>query len=145
MYGRLEKIWHNRRADGSEYWVLSIDNQRYTVSNRDLIRNIHDGDFVEFAFTSSGRYRTIITLKRNVMKGREERDQPCPETHRDTRLHCLRTAALLVQDSDVTPERKPKLAMDVARKLERYAGGNPTTVDRIKAGGNGSDSKEGEA
>lgn len=62
--GAGNKIWHNRRPDGSEYWVVSADGQRYTTSRRDLLKGIQERDLVELCFYSSGRYRRIAALAR---------------------------------------------------------------------------------
>ena len=64
MQGTVGKIWHNHRTDGSEFWVLSIDGERYSTWDRNLIANIQEGDLVEFTYDQSGRFRNLKALNR---------------------------------------------------------------------------------
>ena len=64
MRGTIDRLWNNDREDGSKYWVLSIDGQRYSTHDADLVRDVQPGDNVEFSFTTSGRFRNLVSLKK---------------------------------------------------------------------------------
>ena len=113
MQGTVDKIWHNHRADGSEYWVLSIDGQRYSTWDKNMIADVQKGDSVEFAFTDSGRYRNLTALKR--LSGSPfptaGKMAPSPESLRTVKMNCLRTAAEMLKDTTLLPEQKVALAL----------------------------------
>jgi len=122
VQGTVDKIWHNHRADGSEYWVLSIDGQRYSTWDKNMVADIQEGYTVEFAFTDSGRYRNLTALKR--LSGEPfitaDRIAPSPESLRTVKMSCLRTAAEMLKDTTLLPEQKVSLAINMAERLENY-------------------------
>jgi len=122
VQGTVDKIWHNQRADGSEYWVLSIDGQRYSTWDKNMIAHIREGDPVEFTFTDSGRYRNLTALKQ--LSGEPfittDRMAPSPESLRTVKMSCLRTAAEMLKGTTLLPEQKVSLAINMAQMLESY-------------------------
>ncbi len=123
----MDKIWHNQRTDGSEYWALSINGERYTIWEKDLIADIKEGDLVEFAFTFSGRYRNLTGIRRLASSAFTTADKLVsdPTSLRITRMNCLRTAAEMLKDTTLLPEQKVSLAITMAQQLENHVLGNP--------------------
>lgn len=122
VQGTVNKIWHNRRPDGSEYWVVSVDGQRYTTSRRDLVEGIQEGDRIELSLYNSGRYRRIAALARlpHTAFVTADRLLPNPESLRIIRMNCLRTAAEMLKDTTLLPEQKLAMAITVAERLEQH-------------------------
>ena len=121
MHGIVDKIWRNHRTDGSEYWVLCIDNERYSTWDRNHMENLQEGDAVEFAYTQSGRYRNLISLQRQPPTPTTTAfPQTPPEpAHLKFRLNCLRITAELLQGHPGLPEEKLQLALHLAKRLEQ--------------------------
>lgn len=122
MQGTVNRIWHNRREDGSEYWVVSIDGQRYSTWDGDMLANVHQGDSVEFAFARSGHFRNLTALKPVQPAAFVTADtlQISAESLRIVRMNCLRTAAEMLKDTTYLPEQKVALAIEMAAKLEGH-------------------------
>ena len=114
--GTIESIWHNRRADGSEYWVLMIDGKRYSTFDPEHVSYIQEGDSVEFSFLQSGSYRNLIALK---PLGTAVPAIPANFIRR-ARAHCILAASLLLANSSQPPEQKAGIAVEMAKKLEGY-------------------------
>ena len=132
MQGTVDKLWRNQRPDGSEYWVLSIDGQRYSAFEPDLMRGIEAGHRVEFAFTQSRGHRNLTALKR-LSPGPGDTStlpSPSPEALRIVRTSCLRTAAELLSGSTMLPEQKLLAAAKMAERLEEHVLGKPSPVAR---------------
>jgi len=129
MQGTVNKVWHNHRADGSEFWVLSVDGQRYSTWDRSLIKDVREGDPVEFAFTHSGRYRSLTALKRlpGPPSITSDRLGPSPASLRIVRMNCLRTAAEMLKDTTLLPEQKVSLSIAMAKTLEKHVMSPPET------------------
>lgn len=122
VQGTVDKIWHNQRADGSEYWVLSIDGKRYSTWDKNMVAHIREGDSVEFTFTDSGRYRNLTALKRlsGSVPTTVDKMAPRPESLRTVKMNCLRTAAEMLKDTTLLPEQKVALAINMAQELENH-------------------------
>jgi len=122
MQGRVDRVWRNERADGSEYWVLSVDGERYSTWDKDVIANVHEGDLVEFAFARSGRFRNLTALRKltGPMPAGSSSPAPTARAQRRIRLHCLRTAAGMLKDATLLPEQKVSLVMAIAGQLEQH-------------------------
>jgi len=122
VQGIVDRIWHNQRADGSEFWVLSIDGQRYSTWDKNLVASVQEGDSVEFAFTESGRYRNLTALKRTGASAFTTADKLriSPESLRIVRMNCLRNAAEMLKDTTLLPEQKVALAINMAQELENH-------------------------
>ncbi len=120
--GKVDNVWKNERADGSEYWVVSIDGKRYSTWDGTVAGNVQSGDPVEFAFTTSGRYRNLTALKRAPVGSApaDELVQLPPEPVRIIRMNCLRTAAEMLKDSTLLPEQKASMAIALAARLEAH-------------------------
>ena len=114
--GTIEKIWHNRRTDGSEYWVLKINGKRYGTFDPEHISYIQEGDAVEFSFSRNGTYSNIIAIK-----PLDPKPFPIPErSFRTVRTHCIIAASLLLMNSSQQPEQKADIAIEMAQRLEKY-------------------------
>jgi len=122
IQGTVDKIWHNHRTDGSEYWVLAIDGQRYSTWDKSMIANILEGDSVEFAFTDSGRYLSLTALKRtgDSIFTTVDKLRISPESLCTVRMSCLSTAAEMLKDTTLLPEQKVALALNMAKKMENH-------------------------
>jgi len=107
MQGTIGKIWQNQRQDGSQYWVLSIDGQRYTTFAKELAEGISEGDRVEFSFFNSGGYRKIAAIQRLSSRApTATNNSPLSgESLRIIRMNCLRTAAEMLKGSKLCPSR----------------------------------------
>lgn len=118
IQGTVDKIWHNHRTDGSEYRVLSIDGQRYSTWDKNMIADIREGNCVEFAFANSSRYRNLTALKRlpGAAPLTADRMAPSPESLRTVKMNCLRTAAEMLKDTTLLPEQKVELAYKYGSK-----------------------------
>jgi hypothetical protein len=148
VQGTVGKIWHNQRADGSQYWVLSIDGQRYSTWDSSLVANIQEGDPVEFAFTNSGRYRNLTAIKRLPGSPFITADKLVPGagTLRSIRMSCLRTAAEMLKDTTFLPEQRVSLSIAMAKRLENHVLGLPEAEpdDQSKGEGQASEIERGE-
>ena len=115
--GTIERIWHNRRTDGSEYWVIKIDGKTYGTFDPEHVSYIQEGDTVEFSFSQSGKYRNLIAIKplNSTFSPVSE------EVFRNVRTHCIIAASLLLVNAPQQPEQKAYLALEIAQKLEKYA------------------------
>lgn len=126
MRGTIERIWQNERADGSKYWVVSIDGKRYSTWDPGLLQGIQSGDAVEFTFTTSGRYKNLLAIKK--LDDRQFRTADTlvvsPDALRIVRMNCLRTAAEMLKDTTLLPEKKVSMAISMAQRLEAHVLGD---------------------
>jgi len=122
MQGTIGKIWQNQRQDGSQYWVLSIDGQRYTTFAKELAEGISEGDRVEFSFYNSGRYRKIAAIQRlpHAASTAANSSPLSAESLRIIRMNCLRTAAEMLKDSKLLPEQRLSVVTTIAQRLQQY-------------------------
>ncbi len=139
MRGTIERVWENERADGSKYWVVSIDGKRYSTWDPGLLQGIQSGDAVEFTFTTSGRYKNLLAIKKLDDQQFRTADTLVvnPEALRIVRMNCLRTAAEMLKDTTLLPEQKVSMAISMAQRLEAHvlgdSDGRGTTVDASEA------------
>ena len=122
MQGTIGKIWHNHRTDGSEFWVLSIDSERYSTWDRNLIANIQEGDLVEFSYDQSGRFRNLKAINRLSRSPFMTADllTTSPESLRLVRMNCLKISAELLKDTTMLPEQKTSMTISMSKKLEEH-------------------------
>jgi hypothetical protein len=115
--GTIEKIWHNRRTDGSEYWVIKIDGKTYSTFDPEHISYTQEGDAVEFSYSQNGSYRNLIAIKplNSPVSPISE------EVFRKVRTYCIIAASLLLVNAPQQPEQKADIAIEMAQKLEKYA------------------------
>jgi len=146
VQGTVQRVWCNRRADGSKYWVFSIDGRRYSTWNRDMAEGIRVGDRVEFAFTDSGRYRNLTALTRLPASRPWSADSlgMQPKSLRVVRMNCLRIAAELVKETTLLPEQKLAIATTMAKRLERHVLRTEGTFDGTDCGAEDRHKLEGE-
>jgi len=117
VQGKVDRIWHNRRTDGSEYWVIKIDGKTYSTFDPEHVSYIQEGDTVEFSFSRSGRYCNLIAVRPlnpplSPISGK---------VFREARMHCIIAASLLLMNSPLQPEHKTELTIEISRKLENFA------------------------
>ncbi len=122
MRGKIDRIWHNRRADDSEFWVLSIEGQRYSTWDKSLIANLSEGDLVEFAYSPSGRYRKLTGIKRLPIPAFTTAREIAvdPRALQIVRMSCLRTAAEMLKDAELLPVKRSALVKAFAREFEEH-------------------------
>jgi len=122
VQGTVEKIWHNRRADGTEYWVLTIDGKRYSTWDSEHVAYIREGESVEFAFTQSGRFLNLTAIRRidGTVRISSDKIRVNNECRCNVRINCLRTAAEMLKGSTSLPEQKVDLAINMAQNFEKY-------------------------
>jgi len=120
--GIVDRIWRNERDDGSQYWVISIDGQRYSAFDKQVVGEVQEGESVEFAYTKSGRYKNLTALKRTGASAFTTADRLSirSESLRIVRMSCLRTAAEMLKDTTLLPEQKVALAINMAQKMEKH-------------------------
>ncbi|MDK2464137.1 MAG: hypothetical protein QI223_05140 [Candidatus Korarchaeota archaeon] len=122
MQGTIERIWENERADGSKYWVVTIDGKRYSTLEQDLLQGLQRGDAVEFTFTTSGRYKNLLAIRKLDDQQFRTADTlvVSAEALRIVRMNCLRTAAEMLKDTTLLPEHKVAMAISMAERLEAH-------------------------
>jgi len=116
--GTLENIRRGSREDGSEYWVLTIDGKKYSTYDSEHVSYIQEGEKVEFSYTYSGSFKRIIAIRRLGSGQIEARTRP--EALRIVRMNCLRTAAEMIRDAEVTPGGRADLVIVIAKRLEEH-------------------------
>jgi hypothetical protein len=115
MKGRISRIWTNERKDGTKYWVLSIDGQRYSVWDQKLVEGLNQGDAVDFEFKQSGNFRNIIKLSRI-----KEQTYANDAQKQIVRMSCLRSAAELLSNSGLVYDVRVKETLKAANKFEQW-------------------------
>ena len=111
--GRIEKIWKNESRDGKAYWVLSIDGERYSVWDEDLMQGLEEGLTVAFDAKQSGDFNNITDIEVARLRRRLS-------SQKKVRLSCLRSASIVLANANLEPEKKEKLALEIAQRFERY-------------------------
>jgi hypothetical protein len=123
MQGTIEAIYENEGRSGRTYWVLSIDGQNYSVWDPDLINGLNSGDRIEYRWRKSGNFKNITELER--LEATSENSNPDGKQDQIVRMTSLKYASLLVgNDTDIDLGDKPELALDIAKRFERYIKGN---------------------
>jgi hypothetical protein len=123
MYGTLEKVWANKRSDGTPYWTLSISGRRYSVWDGNLVEGLQEGDGVEFSFTQSGAFRKVVAIHKSSGAGSAGNPWLQHQEEKGTqivRMSCIRTAAQLVDGSRGEPLKKADLVLRVATLFEEH-------------------------
>ena len=144
IQGKVKKIFENQTNTNKTYWVVELeDGSRYSVwekAKRDLIE---EGSEVEIEFTMKGDYRNIKSLRKlNATTQPEEvKEELVVEEHfigedssqtakttkeywnnkneRIERQSCHRSASMMLQNEQVTPETKLDLVKKIARDLKK--------------------------
>lgn len=119
MKGTIEKIWQNKTKDKKDYWVLSIDGERYSVWEPDYMKDVKEGLSVEYEWTQSGEFKKITVMGVTGAKPKSSvklgyKDQQI------VRMACLKSASTLVSNTELTSGERAEVALDLARKFERY-------------------------
>lgn len=121
MKGEIERIWQNQDKKGEKYWVLVIDGERYSVWDEDLIRNLSEGDLIDFTFQEKGRFKNIVSLEN--LKPKETLETKEAKTKQIARMSCLRSASEILAHHEIDPKKKVDLALKFAKKFEDYVFG----------------------
>ncbi len=116
MKGKIEKIWDNESRNGQRYLGLSVDGERYTLWEEKYFDKLQEGDIIDFEWKKSGKYRNITKINM------DDEDGNFMERKHESiiRMSCLKSASELISDSDVEPNKRADLAIDFARKFEKY-------------------------
>jgi len=116
MRGKIESLELRRLKDGREYLSLDIDGERYSLWDKDYFDKIRLGDFVEYEWKQSGRYKNITEIEPANMdyQNRERRNEQI------ARMSCLKSASEILANAHMEPMEKANLALDIARMFEAY-------------------------
>jgi hypothetical protein len=126
MKGVIERIYLNSLGDGREYLTIQINGTKYSVWDKKYFRQFDEGMPVDFKFTKSGKYLNISEIEPDPNYKPETGGNKNPlnyPNHRDLQIlktSSLKCATYLVKDIPVGMEKKVELALDVAKRLEKY-------------------------
>jgi hypothetical protein len=119
MKGNVEKIWENETANGKQYWVLQIGDDRYSVWEPELVAGLVEGDAVDYDWKKSGQYKKITSLARYPLQ-----DVPQSPGERKNsqiiRMSCLRSATEILSGFEEKLEKKVEMALNIAKQFESY-------------------------
>jgi hypothetical protein len=118
MKGIIEKIWENKDKKGEKYWVIAIDGQRYSVWDENLMKNLSEGDLIEFLWKKSGRFRNITKIEKlpekQALALQEEKSKQI------IRMSCIRSAAEILARVEIDPEEKVNKVIKIAKQFEDH-------------------------
>jgi hypothetical protein len=118
MRGTIEKLWEREDRNGRRYFLLEIGGQRYSLWDEDLMDGLGEGIPVEYQWKQAGKYRNLTSVKRDgryrPLPGPERRDRDM------VRMSCLKSAASLLSSSDLPPDEKGDVTLDLAKQFEKY-------------------------
>ncbi len=124
----IEKIDHNQLGDGREYLTFQISGNKYSVWDKKYFCMFIEGMPVSFKFKRSGNYMNISEIKETPDYKPSDNSNGNGNTfgypnQRDLQImmtSCLKCATYLVNDVPVEVDKKFDLALDVAKRLEKY-------------------------
>jgi hypothetical protein len=128
MKGIIERIDHKELGDGREYLSFQISGNRYSVWDKKYFGQFTEGMPVDFKFKKSGKYLNISEIEHdpdykpgnngngnnNLFNYPNQRDLQILKTS------CLKCATYLVNGVPLDVDKKVDLALDVAKRLEKY-------------------------
>lgn len=124
--GKIEKIWENKTRDGTPYWVLAINGDRYSAFEQEMLHGLQEGDEIEFDWKQAGRYRNLAELRK---LSASRADAPYDRDLSIVRMSCLRSAAELLAYQRLGLEKKGELVVDLAARFEAYVLGGSRFAD----------------
>ena len=122
MRGVIEKIWENQDRRGKPYLVLEIAGRRYSLWDEEVIGKLDEGLTVEYEWKQAGKYRNLTKIETRNPDGNYRRTEA---RARDmVRMSCLKSAAALLSNYDLEPEKKGEFALELAKRFEQYVSEN---------------------
>jgi hypothetical protein len=118
MRGLIDKVWENQDRKGRNYLVVEIAGDRYSLWNGDLMDQIEEGMVVEYEWKQSGKYKNITSLEADsafsatARANKRDRDM--------VRMSCLKSAASLLAGSELEPDQRGDLTLQLAKQFEEY-------------------------
>ena len=126
MKGIVERIDLNVLGDGREYLTMQISGTKYSVWDKKYFRQFDEGMPVNFKFKESGKYLNISEIepdsdyKPESNQNKNPFNYPNPRDLQILKTSSLKCATYFVKDVPVGMEKKVELALDVAKRLEKY-------------------------
>jgi len=126
MKGIIERIQPRQLEDGREYLTFQISGNKYSVWDKKYFGTFNEGMPVSFKFKKSGNYLNISEIEQdpNYKPGDNGNGNPFGyPSHRDLQIlktSCLKCATYLINDVPLEVEKKVDLALEVAKRLEKY-------------------------
>jgi hypothetical protein len=128
MKGVIERIDHKELGDGREYLSFQISGNKYSVWDKKYFGQFTEGMPVDFKFKKSGKYLNISEIEEdpNYKPGNNGNGNNNPFNYpnqRDLQIlktSCLKCATYLVNGVPLDVDKKVDLALDVAKRLEKY-------------------------
>jgi hypothetical protein len=128
MKGVIERIDHKELGDGREYLSFQISGNKYSVWDKKYFGMFNEGMPVNFKFKKSGKYFNISEIEHDPdykpgNNGNGNNNLFNYPNHRDLQIlktSCLKCATYLINDVPLEVEKKVDLALEVAKRLEKY-------------------------
>ena len=118
MKGLVEKLWDNTDRKGRRYLVLEIGGERYSLWDEQQMDGLQDGLVVDYEWKQSGNFRNITEIEPEKQYSASARAK---KRDRDiVRMSCLKSAASLLSASELEPNEKGNLTLELAHRFERY-------------------------
>lgn len=145
MKGVIERIRPRKLEDGREYLALEISGSKYSLWDTKYFGTVEEGMPVDFKFKKSGKYLNISEIEEdpNYKPGNNGNGNNNPfgyPNHRDLQIlktSCLKCATYLINDVPLEVEKKVDLALDVAKRLEKYLTILPVEEEASQPGASG--------
>jgi hypothetical protein len=128
MKGIIESIHPRQLEDGREYLTFQISGNKYSVWDKKYFGMFNEGMLVNFKFKKSGNYLNISEIEHDpdYKPGNNSNGNNNPfgyPNHRDLQIlktSCLKCATYLMHDVPLEVDKKVDLALEVAKRLEKY-------------------------
>ncbi|MEM2691449.1 MAG: hypothetical protein QXS01_05045 [Candidatus Bathyarchaeia archaeon] len=112
--GIVEGIEQKKTRKGEEYWIVTIDGERYSLWNKDYFEQLQEGDLVAYRWRESGDFKKIVEIER-IGNDLEEREKKL------TKMGCLKYAVELAASAfNLDETKKLSFALEAAEAFERY-------------------------
>jgi len=152
MKGVIERIQPRQLEDGREYLTFQISGNKYSVWDKKYFGAFNEGMPVSFKFKKSGNYLNISEIEHDpdYKPGNNGNGNNNPfgyPSHRDLQIlktSCLKCATYLINDVPLEVEKKVDLALEVAKRLEKYLTIVPVEEEESQPGASGEEGSLGE-
>ena len=152
MKGIIESIQPRQLEDGREYLTLEIGGSKYSLWDTKYFATVEEGMPVKFKFKTSGKFMNISEIEQdpNYKPGDNGNGNHNPfgyPNHRDLQIlktSCLKCATYLINDVPLEVEKKVDLALDVAKRLEKYLTIVPVEEEESQPGASGEEGSLGD-
>lgn len=109
MRGDIARVQEKKSKSEKKFWLLSIDGKNYGIWDKSLVDDLKQGDTIESCWIENRGYRVITSLRKTSIKD----DQII-------RMGCLSSASRLVSATGINPQKRKKLALEMAKEFEEY-------------------------